>query len=86
MCQTPVVVCDDSGCGEVVRAAGGGQLVPYGDPTALANALRALLASPEERLRCAVRGRHYVEQYLSWKRIAEDTRGLYREVLAGRCG
>ena len=86
MCQTPVVVCDDSGCGEVVRAAGGGQVVPYGDPAALANALRALLASPDERMRCAVRGRHYVEQYLSWNRIAEDTRGLYREVLAGRRG
>ena len=49
MCGTPVVVCDDSGCGEVVRAAGGGRLVPYGDPAALAIALQALLDDPAER-------------------------------------
>lgn len=84
MCQTPVVVCDDSGCGEVVSAAGGGRLVPYGDATALADALRALLESPAERELCATRGRRYVEEHLSWNRIADDTRELYRDVLARR--
>ena len=84
MCQTPVVVCDDSGCGEVVKAAGGGRLVPYGDADALAVALRGLLESPQERQACATRGRQYVEQHLSWDRIAADTRALYRDVLNGK--
>jgi glycosyltransferase involved in cell wall biosynthesis len=44
MCGAPVVVCDDSGCGEVVRAAEGGLLVRYGDPEALAQALRRFLS------------------------------------------
>jgi len=83
MCRTPVVVCDDSGCGEVVRAAGGGRLVPYGDPAALAIALQALMSDPAERARCAASGRAYVETQLSWERVAEQTRALYAEVIAG---
>lgn len=81
MCGAPVVVCDDSGCGEVVRAAGGGRLVPYGDPGALATALLGLLDDPAERQRCASSGRRYVEEHLSWERVAEETRELYREVI-----
>lgn len=86
MCQTPVVVCDDSGCGEVVRAAAGGRLVPYGDAAALADALQSLLDQPGARQRCAISGRRYVEQHLGWDRVAADTRALYQEVLAGRLG
>ena len=81
MCRTPVVVCDDSGCGEVVRDAAGGRLVPYGDPRALAAALMALLQDRAERERCALNGRRYVEQHLGWDHIAEQTRALYREVV-----
>jgi glycosyltransferase involved in cell wall biosynthesis len=84
MCRTPVVVCDDSGCGEVVRAAAGGRLVPYGDAGALAVALQALLADPAERERCAASGRAYVEANLSWETVATQTRALYREVVAAR--
>ena len=42
---TPVVVADDSGCGEVVRAVGAGQVVPVGDDAALAAALAVTLAT-----------------------------------------
>ncbi len=82
MCHTPVVVCDDSGCGELVRAADGGRLVPYGDATALAQALRSLLENADERRRCATVGRRWVEQHLGWTEIAEQTRQVYRDVLA----
>ncbi len=81
MCETPVVVCDDSGCGEVVRAAQGGLLVPYGDAEALANALRTLIEDRARRDACAANGRRFVEQHLSWEQIAVQTRALYREVL-----
>jgi glycosyltransferase involved in cell wall biosynthesis len=43
---TPVVVADDSGCGEVVRATGGGQVVPLGDAGALARAINDVLDGP----------------------------------------
>ena len=58
MCQTPVVVCDDSGCGEVVRAAGGGRLVPYGDAgRAGRRAARPARFARRSARRCAARGR-----------------------------
>lgn len=43
---TPVVVCNDSGCGEVVGSVGGGHIVPPGDPEALAGAIESILGSP----------------------------------------
>jgi glycosyltransferase involved in cell wall biosynthesis len=43
---TPVVVADDSGCGEIVSRSGGGQVVPAGDVNALARAIAAILAAP----------------------------------------
>ena len=46
LCGTPVVVADDSGCGEVLSRVGGGLAVPPGDPAALARALAAILADP----------------------------------------
>lgn len=46
LCGTPVVVCDDSGCGEIISTIGGGLAVPFGDQAALAEAIRSILASP----------------------------------------
>lgn len=40
---TPVIVADDSGCAEVVGAAGGGRTVPVGDAPALAEAIGDVL-------------------------------------------
>jgi glycosyltransferase involved in cell wall biosynthesis len=41
---TPVIVCNDCGCGEIVADIGGGTLVPPGDSQALAGALAEMLA------------------------------------------
>ena len=46
MAGTPVVVCSDSGCGEVIGRIGGGHVVPYADPVTLAGAIDAILGSP----------------------------------------
>jgi glycosyltransferase involved in cell wall biosynthesis len=47
LCGTPVVVADDSGCGELIRRTGGGLLVPPGDAAALGRALSEILANRE---------------------------------------
>ena len=58
MCGTPVVVCNDSGCGEVIGKTGGGLLVPPGDPDALAQALSTVLGDGSSwRERAAAAGR-----------------------------
>jgi glycosyltransferase involved in cell wall biosynthesis len=78
MCGTPVVACDDSGCGAVLRAAGGGLVVPPGDVGALARTLAALLAAPDLREQLARAGRRWVAAHLGWDRIAAATLDLYR--------
>src|SRR5262249_17578647 len=40
---TPVIVSDDSGCGEVISATGGGQVIPAGDVRALGGAIEGAL-------------------------------------------
>jgi glycosyltransferase involved in cell wall biosynthesis len=80
MCGTPVVVCEDSGCGEVVRAAGGGLLVPYGDIAALANALGSLLDGEHRREELVTRGRKYVAENFDWDDIGARTVAIYRKV------
>jgi glycosyltransferase involved in cell wall biosynthesis len=55
LCGTPVIVADDSGCGEVIAATGGGQVVRVGDAEALAAAIRQVLRSPD-RWRAAAAG------------------------------
>src|SRR5439155_3224480 len=45
---TPAIVAGDSGCGEVMRAIGGGPVVPLGDVDALARAIDDVLAVPSE--------------------------------------
>jgi glycosyltransferase involved in cell wall biosynthesis len=47
MCGTPVVVCDDSGCGETVGRVGGGCVVPHGSVPALAEAIESILDARE---------------------------------------
>ncbi len=80
MCGTPVVVCDDSGCGEWTAAAGGGVLVPYGDDTALAAAVLRLLQPSPEREAYVSRGRRYIQEHFGWERIAQQTLALYESV------
>lgn len=44
---SPVIVADDSGCGEIIRRLPGGQVVPLGSVEALATAIEAVLKSPD---------------------------------------
>jgi glycosyltransferase involved in cell wall biosynthesis len=45
LCGTPVVVCGDSGCAEVITATGGGLIVPPGDPRSLSAAIESIVAN-----------------------------------------
>ena len=84
LCGTPVVVCNDSGCGEIVDDVGGGILVPYGNAQALAAAVDDILASPalwRARARAAaprIRGRFAADV------ICERLEAVYADVLSER--
>lgn len=80
----PTVSTAVGGVPDVVRDGETGWLVPDGDPEAVAEAILAALADPEETER---RGRTAQAEFLtrfSVDRLAADTAALYRELLAAR--
>ncbi len=77
----PVVSTAVGGTPEVLDGGRAGLLVPFGDPAALATAIRELLESPD-RARALVRAaRERVARY-TWDRVVDEHLALYRE-LAG---
>ena len=78
-CEVPVV---GSTCGEIPNVIGDAGLVfPEGDVAALRDALRRLMASPDERADFAARGRRRVLDRYTNTRIAQATHEIYRQVL-----
>ena len=82
LCGTPVVVADDSGCGEVVGRLEGAQVVAVGDPEALAAAIEAVLDAPHAWRARAASGAVQVRERCGGSVVAEQVDALYREVLA----
>ncbi|HKJ24640.1 MAG TPA: glycosyltransferase family 4 protein, partial [Myxococcota bacterium] len=81
-CGTPVVASTAGALPEVVRAGGGGVLVPPRDPEALAKGIRSLLEQPEARRELAERAREGVVAHFSWPAVARRTVEVYEEALA----
>jgi glycosyltransferase involved in cell wall biosynthesis len=80
-CGTPVVATPAGALVEVIEQTGGGVLADRDDPTALAAAIRRLLADPEARASMAERGRASVVADLSWPGVAQKTAEVYDEVV-----
>jgi glycosyltransferase involved in cell wall biosynthesis len=85
-CGTPVVACRAGALSEVMRVGGGGVVVPRDDSSALAAGVRELLEDPARRTELGRRARQRIEATFSWRRIAEATVAVYRDVLAERRG
>jgi glycogen synthase len=96
-CETPVVASAVGGIPEIVVPGETGLLVPFepeggGSPEprdpeafqrALADALNALLASPERSSAMGRAARARVLAHFSWRAIAAETLDFYRALLAG---
>ena len=83
-CGLPIVTADVPGCREVVHHEVNGLLVPRGDAAALADALQALLASPERCRALGRRGRERVLAEFTIGRVVAQTFDVYRELLDER--
>jgi glycosyltransferase involved in cell wall biosynthesis len=82
LCGTPVVVADDSGCGEVVRGTGGGQVVPLGNVDALADAINAVLASPIAWREAANAAAGRVRAAYAGEVVCAQVEQLYQEMIS----
>jgi glycosyltransferase involved in cell wall biosynthesis len=79
---TPVIVSDDSGCGEIIRAVGGGLLVPPGEPRAMAAAIDAVLGDlPRWRAEAARAGAEASRRFHP-DLVASRLEEIYREAVA----
>ncbi len=77
LCGTPVVVSDLPGVREPVRWTGMGEIVPVGDPTALADAIRRVLVDPT-RYR---RSREEVARYFAVDACLDRYEALFADEL-----
>ncbi len=78
----PVVAADVGGMRGIVEPGVSGELVPPGDPDALASALDGLLADPDRRTRLGTRGLAVFEERFSQDAMVEGVERMYRALLA----
>lgn len=81
---TPVIVADDSGCGEVVRATGGGQVVPLGDADALARAIDRVLDEPLGWRAAVADAQVYIRANYGDNVVCSQIERMYGEMVASR--
>lgn len=81
---TPVVVSGDSGCGEVVRATGGGEIVPAGDAAAVTAAVAGILAAPDSWRPPVEAAARRIGELFGPRTVGERLEALYRDVAGGR--
>ena len=77
---SPVIVSDDCGCGQLISEAGAGLLVRYGDIEGLSNRIDSLVYDETLAQSIVIRGRKYIENQLSFSRIAEQHIQLYERI------
>jgi glycosyltransferase involved in cell wall biosynthesis len=82
LCGTPVIVAGDSGCGEIVRATGGGQVVAYGDASALASAIDTALADLPAWRDAASRAGAVVRDKYGDDTVCAQVEAMYEEMVA----
>jgi phosphatidylinositol alpha-mannosyltransferase len=78
---TPVIASDIAGYRDVVEHDANGVLVPRGDPTALAEALRDLALDPARRARLASGARDAAPRY-AWPNVAAEVLTAYEDAIA----
>jgi glycosyltransferase involved in cell wall biosynthesis len=78
---TPVVVCNDSGCGEVIAETGGGCLTRPGDITALASAIERVLGDVPAWRADARAGAVSARRLFGTQVVCEQLESLYSGIL-----
>jgi len=80
-CGTPVIATNAGALPEIVGDDGAGILVPPGDPPAMAEAIKRLLADDALRKQMGITARKRIEESFSWEVAARKTLQVYEEVI-----
>jgi glycosyltransferase involved in cell wall biosynthesis len=80
---TPVIVGNDSGCGEIIAAVGGGDVIETGSADALARALTRALTSGETARAAARAAAVRVRATYAAGVVCDQLEGVYRDCIAG---
>ena len=83
-CGRPLIATDAPGCREIVQDQITGLLVPVENPTALAQAIKQLAESSEQRMRYGANARRLVEDKLSAETIGISSKALYDRLVPTR--
>jgi len=81
MCGTPVIVCNDCGCGELIAEAGCGYLVHYGDVAGLSETVKYALEHPEVNKRMVDVGWRFIEEHLAWENVVKRVEEMYESCI-----
>jgi glycosyltransferase involved in cell wall biosynthesis len=80
-CGRAVVTTDHPGCRDAIDPDVTGILIPVKNSVALADALQALIESPERRAQMGKAGRELAEQVFAIEKIVEQHMTIYQELL-----
>ncbi len=81
LCDTPVIVSEGSGCGELIENAKCGCLVKFPDTVDLCSKIKYLLENPNEGDKMTSNGQNYIKSNLTWDGTIKKFEELYLKVL-----
>ena len=81
-CGRAVVTTNHPGCRDAIKPDVTGVLVPAKNPIDLADAIQALIESPERRAQMGKAGRELAEKAFAIEKIVEQHMTIYQELLA----
>jgi glycosyltransferase involved in cell wall biosynthesis len=82
LCGVPVIVAGDSGCADVIRSTGGGDIVPVGDVDALAAAIGRMLRAREWWRHAVPRAAAIVRARYGEPTVCAALEAMYGEMVA----
>lgn len=84
MCNTPIIVTKNTGCGDIVVEIDAGYLVEYGNVNELKNMMQRILDDPTEALDKTQKAKQYIRENYSYERKTEEYERLYKSVIEQR--
>lgn len=81
ICGTPIIVTDNSGCGEIVKKADCGYLIKYGDVEGLKNQILYVLNNSDGAKKKVLQGQKYIYNNLTWDKIVTKVEDVYENCI-----